>query len=81
MRRKRLRTYADSDGPDQPAHPRSLIRALAVRKQHHWILKNVSVESKCPDETAHTKDDVNPHILRMLKSAVSLDVALLIYLQ
>ena len=39
------------------------------------------MESKCPDETAHTKDDVNPHILSMLKSAFSLDVALLIYLQ
>ena len=26
-----LRTYASSEGPDQPAHPRSLIRAFAVR--------------------------------------------------
>ena len=32
-----LRLYAESEGPDQPAHPRSLIRAFAVRKQKHWI--------------------------------------------
>ena len=28
-----LQAYADSEGPDQPAHPRSLIRAFAVRKR------------------------------------------------
>ena len=26
-----LRAYEDSEGPDQPAHPRSLIRVFAVR--------------------------------------------------
>ena len=26
-----LRAYADSEGPDKPAHPRSLIRAFIVR--------------------------------------------------
>ena len=26
-----VRAYADSEGPDQTAHPRSLIRAFAVR--------------------------------------------------
>ena len=30
--------YADSEGPDQPAHPRSLIRAFPVRLQNHWLL-------------------------------------------
>ena len=34
------RTYADSEGPDQPEHPRSLIRAFAVCKQNYLILKN-----------------------------------------
>ena len=34
----RLWTYADSEGPDQPAHPRSLIRAFTVRLQTHCIL-------------------------------------------
>ena len=28
---KCLRAYADSEGPDQTAHPRSLIRAFTVR--------------------------------------------------
>ena len=29
--RKGLTSYADSEGSDQPAHPRSLIRVLALR--------------------------------------------------
>ena len=33
-----LWAYADSEGPDQPAHPRSLIRTFAVRQQNHWTL-------------------------------------------
>ena len=43
--------YADSEGPDQTAHPRSLIWAFAVRKHNPWMLKNVSMETKYPDET------------------------------
>ena len=46
-----LRVDAENEGPDQSAHPRSLIRAFAVRKQNHWILYNVSMERKCLDET------------------------------
>ena len=46
-----LEAYADSEGLDQPAHPCSLIRTLTVRKQIHWILLNVSMESKGPDKT------------------------------
>ena len=38
---KRVQAYADSEGPDQPAHPRSLIRAFGVRQQNHWILQNI----------------------------------------
>ena len=30
--------YADSEGPDQPAHARSLIRVFAIRLQSHEIL-------------------------------------------
>ena len=30
-----LLAYGDSEGLDQPAHPRSLIKAFAVRKQNH----------------------------------------------
>ena len=36
-----LRANADSEGPDQTAHPRSLIRAFTVRLQNHWILENI----------------------------------------
>ena len=45
--KKCLRAYEDSENPDQLAHPCSLIWAFAFRKQNHWILLNVSVESKC----------------------------------
>ena len=31
-------TNMDSEGPDQTAHPRSLIRAFTVCLQNHWIL-------------------------------------------
>ena len=30
--------YADSEDPDQPAHPRNIIRTFAVRKKNYWIL-------------------------------------------
>ena len=33
-----LRAYSDSEGPDQTAHPRSLIWGFAVRRQNHLIL-------------------------------------------
>ena len=33
-----LQAYADSEGPDQPKHPRHLIRNFIVRKQNHWTL-------------------------------------------
>ena len=66
-----LRAYADSEGPDQHAHPRTLIRAFAVSKHNLWILQDGSMESKCPDETfKQLQDDVHPHILRMLEALV-----------
>ena len=46
-----LRAYADSEGPDQTAHPRSLIRAFTVRKQNHSILQNVRMENKSLGDT------------------------------
>ena len=30
-----LPAYADSEDPDQPAHPRSLLRTITVRTQNH----------------------------------------------
>ena len=65
----------DTEGPDQPAHLRRLILAFAVRKQNHWILYDVKIENKYPDETAHVQDDGNPHILRMLEDTFSFDAA------
>ena len=50
-----LRAYADSEGPDHPAHPHSLIRIFTVRQQNHWTLQNVWIESKSPDDTLHMR--------------------------
>ena len=33
----------DSEGPDQPLHPRSLIKAFIFRSQNYWILQNISM--------------------------------------
>ena len=43
--------YADSEGPDQTAHLRSLIWAFADRLQNRWILQDISVHSKGPYRT------------------------------
>ena len=37
--------YSGSEGPEQPVHPRSLIKVFAVRKQNDWILQNIFMES------------------------------------
>ena len=37
------------------------------------------MESKCPDETGHVQDDVNPHILCMFEGTFSFDMAQVIY--
>ena len=36
-----LRAYADSKGPDQPAHSRSLIRAFTFRQKNRRKLQNL----------------------------------------
>ena len=74
-----LWAYTDREGPDQTAHPRSLIKALAVHKEKHLILKNVSMESKCPDNISHEHDDVNRNILRLLKGTFSFDVTQMLF--
>ena len=43
--------YANSEGPDQPANLRSLIRAFTVRQQNDRSLPNVLMESEGPDDT------------------------------
>ena len=69
-----FRACADSEGPDQPAHPRRLIRALAFCLHNHLTPQNVSMESKCPDETLRMRG-MNLCILRMLEDTVSRDAA------
>ena len=36
--KRTLESCVDSEGPDQTAQMRSLIRAVSVRKQNHWLL-------------------------------------------
>ena len=50
-RKRILQAYAESEGPDQPALPHSLIRAFTVRLQNHWTLQYVWMESKGADCT------------------------------
>ena len=46
-----LQAIADSEGPDQTARMRSLIRAFTVCEQNHWLLQNVWMDSKGSDDT------------------------------
>ena len=41
-----INTYAENEGPDQPAHPRSLIRAFAVRLQNHGYCRKCQGKGK-----------------------------------
>ena len=61
-----VRAYADSEGPDQPVHPHSLIVNLKSAKK---IMK--STESNCQDETLRMRrTNLYMGILRMLKHTV-----------
>ena len=39
-RKRTLNAFSNSSGSDQPAHPHSLVRAIAVRTHRLWTLKN-----------------------------------------
>ena len=43
--------FADNTGPDQPAHLCRLIWAFDVHLQNEWILKYMSMNKECPDQT------------------------------
>ena len=58
-----LRAYADSEGPDQTAHPRSLIRAFTVRQQIHWILQ--TGEQRPVRYLTHAQDDLNAQCVQV----------------
>ena len=63
-----LRACAESKGPDQPACLHSLIRAFTVLHQNHWILQNVWIESKGPDDTLDTlRKHTYSNILKILR--------------
>ena len=46
-----FRAYTDSEGSDQTARVRSLIRAFAVHCKNHSILQSMKWRAKGPDET------------------------------
>ena len=71
---------ADSEGPDQTAQMRSLIRAFTVRKQNHW--KNVWIESKGTYNIyfAHAWDHLNRRVLCLFEGTVSLDAVYVLYI-
>ena len=50
---------------DQITQGTRAIMAFTVRSQDNWILLNVSMEAKCPVETAHAQDYLNQRILRI----------------
>ena len=50
-----VRACADSEGPDQHANSRSLIRVFTVRSQSYWILQNVWLDSNYPDDTMYMR--------------------------
>ena len=64
---------ANTEGPDQPKHPRSLIRAFAVRRESLVLYIECFNGEQMPGlDFTHGKDDVNPQILRMFEGTFSL---------
>ena len=53
MRKYVCRACADGEGPDQPAHPRGLIRAFAVRLHNNTIMDITQTHTNGPGETAY----------------------------
>ena len=76
-----LQAYADSEDPDQPAHARSLIRIFTVRWQNHWIIQNVWMNGKDPDDTLRMRRMIWMRILRMFEGTFSLEEAQLTHSQ
>ena len=73
-----LLAYADSEGPDQPVHQHRLIRTFSVckkKKKSLDIIECFTGEQKPRWDFAHVQDDVNLHILHMLKDTFLHDMA------
>ena len=81
IRGRAMRKYvfgrADIEGPDQTARMRSLIRVFTVRYQKQWILQNIWLESKSPDDTLRMRRMIWMCILRMFEGTFSLNTALM----
>ena len=48
-----LWAYTDSEGPDQSAHPHSLIKPFTFRLQSHLVLYNITEYNNVPDQTIY----------------------------
>ena len=70
-----LRACADKEGPDQPAHSRSLIRTFSVRNRINRYYKICEWRERRGLYFAHAQDDVDPGILRRFEGTFSLDAA------
>ena len=70
--RKRLRAYADSDDPDQPAHP---IRVHFPLTESLNTSDCMIREQKVGRYLAHAQDDLNQLSLRMFEGTFSLDAS------
>ena len=66
-----LEACADSKGPYQTAHLRSLIRVFAVHLQNQWILNNLSITALYEPVGCIGYSDLN--ILQTLEDNVSFD--------
>ena len=73
--KKYLRAYVESEGPAQPAHPHSLIRATVLLQNRYYRMYEWRAKVWY---FAHAQDDVNLHILRMLEGTFLLDAAYII---
>ena len=76
--RKRLRGKADSEGPDQTAHLRSLIWAIAVRSESWGTTERVNGEQIPGWCYAHAQDDQNLRVFHMFQGSFLLNVAQMI---
>ena len=65
--------YANTESPDQSAHPRCLIMAFTVRpiSEAFDITECMNGDQMPGYYFAHAQDDLNPHILRMLEGTFS----------
>ena len=67
------RAYVGSEGT--ACASTQSVQGSCYCKESHWILQNVSMESKCLNETTHVQDDVSLYIFLILECMFLLDAA------